>query len=400
MARRDTLKVLAASMLGTVDTNALVPVIALYAASRGADLLQVGLIVGLYSAVHAPANLLFGRLVDRWGRKRLLTLGLAWDAVSVLLYALAANPVQLALVRMSHGLGGGLVGPSTMSLVADASAAERRGRAMALYGISIAVAVVLGFGIAGPIVNRFDFATLFVVLGAGLLAGAVIAATIREPARTRVSRALDWRRLIAFLRRREVIAGYGAIFGLYFALGAFTALVPLFLQRTLGYGVFEVALSFFTFALLSLILHYPAGVVADRFGSEVPAFIGLLAVAGAMALTPLARDTTVLLVPMALFGVGHGFVFPASSALVTRGAAGDATGLVTGLFYAVLVGGVALGAPIMAAVAAPSNYALGIWASAWVPLLAVGPVVFVLLARGNTHVAAPVHASPKEPGEP
>ena len=41
----------------------------------------------------------------------------------------------------------------------------------------------------------------------------------------------------------------------------------------------------------------------------------------------------------------------------------------TGLFYALLVAGVAVGAPVMAAVASVSTFGAGIWASAWISLL-------------------------------
>lgn len=364
MARWDTAKVLAATMLGTLDTNALVPVIALYAASLGADLFQIGVIVGVYSAVHAPANLLMGRLADRLGRKLPLNLGLAWDAASVFLYSVASTPLQLALVRVSHGLGGGFVGPSTMSLVADTAAPGRRGRAMALYGMSIALAVVLGFGMAGPLA-RLSYATLFSVLAAGLVVGFLVSLTVRDTPRTREAPGLDVRGLLRHLRRPEPAAGYAAIFSLYLLLGAFVALVPIHLRDELGYGPLEVGMSFFVFALLSLLLHYPAGVLADRRGPAVPAIIGLAAVAVAMATIPLVRDVPTIALAMALFGVGHGFVFPASSSLVSRGAPGGHVGLVTGLFYAVLVTGVAVGAPAMAAVAGASTAALGIWAAAW-----------------------------------
>jgi len=43
--------------------------------------------------------------------------------------------------------------------------------------------------------------------------------------------------------------------------------------------------------------------------------------------------------------------------------------LVTGLFYAILVTGVAIGAPLMAAVGSVSNDGVGIWASAWIALI-------------------------------
>src|SRR3989475_7290974 len=87
----------------------------------GADPIQTGIIVGLFSLVHAPANLFFGRIADRIGRKLPLEIGLLWDSVSLFLYAFATTPLLLALVRISHGVGSGFVGPSSMALMADTS---------------------------------------------------------------------------------------------------------------------------------------------------------------------------------------------------------------------------------------------------------------------------------------
>ena len=66
MSRRMTTKVLAGTMFGTIDSNALVPIIAPYAQSVGADLVQTRVIVGLFSLVDAPANVSEPR--DRRGR--------------------------------------------------------------------------------------------------------------------------------------------------------------------------------------------------------------------------------------------------------------------------------------------------------------------------------------------
>ncbi len=166
-------------------------------------------------------------------------------------------------------------------------------------------------------------------------------------------------------------AGYASIFALYFVLGAFVTLVPLHLQLELGASTLVVGLSFAVFAVLSLIFHYPGGMLADRYGPATPATIGLVAVAVAMALIPTVKDLPALLALMLVFGVGHGFVFPAASTLVSRGADPEQHGLVTGLFYALLVAGVAVGAPAMAALGSVTNSRVGIWASAWVSLVGI-----------------------------
>ena len=392
MARRTTANVLAATMLGTMDSNALVPIIALYAQHVGADLVTTGIIVGLFSAVHAPANLFFGRIADRIGRKLPLQVGLLWDAVSLFLYSLATTPLLLALVRISHGIGSGLAGPSSMALIADTSTPERKGRAMGLYGMALALAVVIGFGIAGPVVDRLGYTALFYVLSAGLAVGFVIALPIREPSKA-PAKPLPWRRLLRYAREPAPAAGYASMFSLYFILGAFVTLVPFHLQRELGYGPLAVGLSFTAFAVLSLLLHYPAGVLADRFGSATTALVGLIAVALAMTLIPLLRDLTTLLVLMAIFGVGHGFVFPSASSLVTRGADPEQHGLVTGLLYALLVAGVAVGAPVMAAAASASTFGVGIWASALASLLGMAFLARAIHVGGGGKLGAATTAA-------
>src|SRR5712691_530913 len=73
---------------------------------------------------------------------------------------------------------------------------RRSGKAgRCLYGMSLALAVVIGFGIAGPIVARFGYSVLFYVLSAGLLAGFVITIPISEPPKTAPT-AMPWHRLV------------------------------------------------------------------------------------------------------------------------------------------------------------------------------------------------------------
>ena len=131
------------TFLGFLDTHLLIPVMALYAASLGAGVGVAGLIIGLYSIINTPANILFGCLIDRVGFKKPLIIGLIGDAIGMVLYTLCRIPFHLALVRVFHGAAGALVGPSTMSAVADYTQKTGRGRAMGLYGMSMAMATLV-----------------------------------------------------------------------------------------------------------------------------------------------------------------------------------------------------------------------------------------------------------------
>ena len=101
------------TFLGFLDTHLLIPVIGLYASGLGASVGTIGLVVGLYSLTNTPANILFGRLIDRVGYKLPLIIGLIGDALSMFLYSVCRLPIHLGLVRAVHGISGAVVGPAT-----------------------------------------------------------------------------------------------------------------------------------------------------------------------------------------------------------------------------------------------------------------------------------------------
>jgi predicted MFS family arabinose efflux permease len=132
------------TFLGFLDTHLLIPIIALYAAELGASIGVIGLIIGLYSLTNTPANILFGRLIDRIGYKVPLIVGLIGDALSMFLYSVIRSPIHLALVRVLHGTAGALIGPTTMSVMTDYSGRKQKGRAMGFYGMAMASASLVG----------------------------------------------------------------------------------------------------------------------------------------------------------------------------------------------------------------------------------------------------------------
>ena len=64
------------TFIGFLDTHLLIPVMALYASTLGASVGTIGFIIGLYSITNTPANIIFGRLVDKVGYKMPLMMGL------------------------------------------------------------------------------------------------------------------------------------------------------------------------------------------------------------------------------------------------------------------------------------------------------------------------------------
>ncbi len=72
------------TFVGFLDTFLIIPIIALYAVRLGATVGSVGLIIGLYSITNTPANILFGRVIDRLGyHSSLGSLVMLWPCLAI-----------------------------------------------------------------------------------------------------------------------------------------------------------------------------------------------------------------------------------------------------------------------------------------------------------------------------
>ncbi len=364
------------TFLGFLDTNLLIPVMALYAYELGASVGTIGLIIGLYSLTNTPANILFGRLIDRVGYKVPLIAGLMVDALSMFLYSLSRLPMHLALVRAIHGISGGLVGPATMSIFADYSGRTTKGRTMAVYGISLATATLVGFGLSGIIVPRLGYQALFLFGTAILIIGALISLLLPRAkkkssmATAKTSLSEDFGKAKDLLRRRGLIVAYCSIFAQYFSFGGVVTLLPLY-ARSLGMGMFHVGMLLATFAVMFIILQFPSGALSDKVGRLIPIGAGLSLGVVSLVILPSVVTFSLLAVAMALYGVAYGVIFPSISALVTDHTIPEERGMATGIFHALLTAGVAIGAPLMGWIGGMVGVELGLALSSVIMVLAL-----------------------------
>jgi DHA2 family multidrug resistance protein len=97
------------------------------------------------------------------GRKRFYMICVALFGLSSLLCGLAPTLPLLLLFRVIQGLGGGGLGPSEQSILADTFPPAKRGQAFALYGLAIVMAPTLGPTVGGWITDNFDWRWIFFI---------------------------------------------------------------------------------------------------------------------------------------------------------------------------------------------------------------------------------------------
>ncbi|MFI8263832.1 MULTISPECIES: MFS transporter [unclassified Streptomyces] len=122
------------------------------------NLVAVGYSLGLAASV-----LYLGAVGDRHGRKLLLLLGTALSVPACLLAAYAPNDTVLVLARILGGLSAGMAYPTTLALITALWAGPGRTKSIALWSALGGGISMLGPVIAGALLERFYWGSVFLV---------------------------------------------------------------------------------------------------------------------------------------------------------------------------------------------------------------------------------------------
>ncbi|PZM63796.1 MFS transporter [Paenibacillus dendritiformis] len=112
-----------------------------------------GKTMGYLVAVFAVAQLLMsplaGRWVDRYGRKKIIIIGLFLFSVSELVFGLAGNAAMLYISRLLGGVSAAFITPGVTAYVADITSIQERPKAMGYVSAAISTGFIIGPGIGG-----------------------------------------------------------------------------------------------------------------------------------------------------------------------------------------------------------------------------------------------------------
>jgi EmrB/QacA subfamily drug resistance transporter len=127
-----------------------------------------------YVLVFASLLLVWGSLADRFGRKRLLNIGIIVFILASVWAGVADTPSALILARVIQGIGGAMVLPTTLSLLNATFQGRERGIAFAVWGATIGGMVAVGPVLGGWLATDFSWRWAFGInlpLGILILAG-------------------------------------------------------------------------------------------------------------------------------------------------------------------------------------------------------------------------------------
>lgn len=329
-----------------VGFGIVLPLLPIYADQLGASGTEIALLVVSYSIAQLFFAPIWGRLSDRFGRRRILIIGLAGSAASYLVFAYAGSIFILLLSRILAGVGGANISVA-QAYVADITAPEERSGKMGILGSAFALGFVFGPALGGilvPIAPELPGLVASALCGINaVLAFFFLPESIpgrkspveapnhgdREQAPVPAGgqsgkRGLGLRDLI---ERREILL----LLSLFFLFtAAFAVMHPTFsLLASERFGLSTSAVGWI-FALLGFVSAMTQGVavpaLSRRIGEVSLVRSCALPMAAGLALVGVTESFSILLVGVVLMAFGFGASMPALTGLLSRMAPSERQG--------------------------------------------------------------------------
>ncbi|WP_066907659.1 MFS transporter [Millisia brevis] len=356
-----------AELLVLLDNTIVVVALPTMALDMQARFSSMQWIVDAYTLTFACFLLALGHLADRYGRRRIMMIGLAGVAVMSLVGALATGIEQVLIARAGMGVFAAAVFPATLALViAIFEPGKARALAVAAWTAMAGFAVGIGPTVGGWLLEHFSWHSVFwinvpialLVAGAAMIwvpesrsghsgrmdipgialslvaVGVLVWTIIEAPHRGWVSPVsiagyvISVLALVAFVRRESRVEFPVLNIGLfalprfsmpamaiavaYFSMFGFLFLISQYFQGVREYGPLQFGLASLPFAVAVAVTAPAATMIAQCAGATAMIVLGLVVLSGGMFIAgSVTVDTPYVgpvLLSMVLMGIGLAIV--------------------------------------------------------------------------------------------
>lgn len=320
------------------------PLLPFYAQSLKAEAWQVTLMFSAFSAGQFLAEPFWGRLSDRIGRKPVLILTTASNALFYAALAFAPN-IWIAIgLRFLAGLGAGNVA-TIQGYVADVTPPEQRASRMGLIGAAFSLGFIAGPAMGGLLAHPEKGAIgfqlpLFVAAVMAVIASLSVMVFVKESRQFCPHRAASQPNLLQSMTAAKGNAVVTAVMLVTLTyMGAFAGMESTFglwAKTRYAWGPHHVGLLFGVVGLVAAFTQILlTGRLTRHFGEARTLMIGMVLFGGGLLFQALNHLEQLVPVLVGLAACGQALIFPNTSAMISRSTPPDQQGAMLGLNMAV-----------------------------------------------------------------
>lgn len=306
-----------------IGFGVIIPLLPVLSLEMGATAFEVGIFLSVYSFVQFCFSPLWGRLSDRYGRRRILLFCLAGEIGAYSFFALARSVEGILIARALSGFFGASLSTASAA-ISDITPPKERSRGMALIGAAFGLGFIFGPALGGAlsvwgqsISTEKYFATSFTLWGVAILCALnfIFAFFFLKETNTKLN--LSDRREGRFTAlyselRKPTVGGLIWIFFLSsFAIACMESTLALYVFEKFQWGLEEVS---FGFAYIGIIATINQGFLVRRllpkWGERKTLYVGLCSTALGLSLIGLSSHIWILAIAMTVFSFGYAFINP------------------------------------------------------------------------------------------
>ena len=316
------------------------PLIPLLAERMGAGPSMIGFAVGSFSLVAIFLSIPLGGLVDHFGPKRLLIVGVLCNIANAVLLLRTDTVFELICAQMISGVGFLLHVVASQAFFSRMPQPSDRERGFGRLSFSGAGGQSFGPVLGGFLVHRFDYQTAFwivlVLSCIGLSVLGLKGTDERHPQKSPNSLLQNVRQVGLLAANSSILMVLGFTFAIIFATDSRGSFLPVLL-RDRGFTEADVGLLLSIFAATSTLIRLFFGKLMDTFDRNKVTAFSMLAVIAGVALIPVMLSKVGYAMILAIFGLGFGLTQPLSMVMMADLADPRLSGLSMGLRFTAIM---------------------------------------------------------------
>ncbi len=294
----------------------------------------VGYMVAAFALTQLVVSPISGRWVDKFGRKKMIIIGLIIFSLSEFLFGIGEQVEVLFVSRMLGGVSAAFIMPGVTAFIADITTLNTRAKALGYMSAAISTGFIVGPGVGGFLAEIGTRLPFFFAAGLALVATVFSLVALREPQRNPENEEIKIVKGQSRLKRIFVPMYFIAFLILFissFGLSAFESFFSLFADHKFAFTPKDIAIMITGGAILGVIVQVALFERLTKWFGEmgVVRYSLIFSTIIVFLLTIVNSYYMVLLVTMVTF-VGFDLIRPALTTYLSR-IAGNEQGFVGGM---------------------------------------------------------------------